>query len=396
MTIHLLFIGDLFIHKNDFLPFLNNHGYDVTVVETSTVYTPPKRIAGTEIEVENLYNSRLARRLFRGNVGWFTKAGVYTLFGSTRLFSNRVQKIIKQKDIDIIYGSWGSPDLPEMRMVQELGLPVVYEFLAYPYFERFFLEKVENAFNNRTICRLDGRIVPTERMLNYLKSTFSIRYGENIVFPELYSEQCFYRKRLPRLSDSDCEPHIIFLGISSYGSEISSQFEEILRRRIHVHVCETSDYAKMLRKSKYNGFFHTFREFDEAELYCGSFATFMTQFDACLVTYNSSKGTTLNRIYNSVPNRFSFAFTGGIPIIMPYGYLLGCEEIVDKNQTGFTYRNYDDLKEKLSNIDLMAYYRNNAIRNKKIYTLENNFEKIDGFLKKCLEHHKQGTTISAR
>lgn len=382
MPIHLLFIGGLFI--SDFLPFLNSHGYKVTIVNTSPYYTLPKRMAGTEIEVENLHNSSVARKLLRGNAGWLIKAGVYALFGSTRLFNNKVQRIIKQEDIQIIYGSWGSPCLPEMRMVQKLGLPLVYEFLTYPYYERFFLEKVENAYNNPIICGLDGRIVPTERMLNYLKNTFSIRGGENIVFPELYSEKSYYRKRLPRLSDSDCEPHIIFLGLSSYGSDISSQFEEILRRRIHVHVCETSDYAQMLRKSKLNGFFHTFREFDGTELHDGSFATFMTQFDACLVTYNSSKGTTMNRFYNSVPNRFSFAFTAGIPIIMPYGYLLGCEEIVSKNQTGFTYRNYDDLKDKLSNIDLMKYYRNNAIRNKKRCTLENNFEKIDAFLKNCV------------
>ena len=388
MSIHLLFIGDLFVHEKDFLPFLNNHGYKVTVLNTS-YWNFPKRIAGTEIEVENLYeNSSLPQKLFPGNAGWFTKAGAYTLFGSTKLFNNKVQKIIKQEDINIVYGGWGSRFLPEMRMVQRLGLPITYKFLTYPTYVRLLAEKVENAFNNHIICRLDGRIVPTERMLHYLKSTFSISGGENIVFPELFSERCFYRKRLPRLSDSDCEPHIIFLGLFLYGSEISSQFEEILRRRIHIHVCEGSDYEKMPLKSKYSSFFHTYRHFDHTKLLDGSFATFMTQFDACLVTYNLYKPTTMNMFYNSVPSRFSFAFTAGIPIIMPYGYLLGCEEIVSKNQTGFTYRNYDDLKDKLFNIDLMKYYRNNAIRNKKISTLENNFEKIDAFLKKCLANYK--------
>jgi hypothetical protein len=147
--------------------------------------------------------------------------------------------------------------------------------------------------------------------------------------------------------------------------------------------------ARELLKSKHNGFFHTYRGFDHAKLLDGSFATFMTQFDACLVTNNFHERTTkLNRFHNSVPNRFSFACTGGIPIIMPQGYLLGCEEILRKNQAGFTYKNYDDLKNKLLNINLMKYHRNEAIKNKKTFTLESNFEKLDAFLKKCRAHPK--------
>lgn len=382
MPIHLLFIGDLFIHEQDFLRFLDSRRYKLTVINTS-YWELPKLIRGTKIEVENLYeNSRIARKVFRRkSLGWFIKAGVYNLFGATRLFNSEIKKIIKHADVNLIYGSWGSTSLPEMQMVQKLELPIVYEFLSYQTYERYFAEKVENAFNAHVICSLYGRILPTERMLDYLKDNFKIYNGQNIVFPELYSQQCYYRKRLPRLSDSDSEPHVVFIGRLLYGSNISSQFEEILRRRIHIHICETSDYTQMFLNSKYGGFFHTFREFEMPELLDGSFATFMTQFDACLVTYNSDKATTMNRLHNSVPNRFSFALTAGIPIIMPKGYLLGCEEIVSKNQIGFTYGNYDDLIGTLSNIDLMEYYRNKAIENKKTCTLENNFEKIDTFLK---------------
>lgn len=385
MSIHLLFIGDLFIHEQDFLRFLNSHGYKVTVVNTS-YWDLPKKVRGTEIEVENLYEtSGIARKVFRRNsLGWFTKAGAYNLFGSTKLFNDKIKKIIRQADTDIIYGSWGSTSLPEMQTVKRLKLPAVYEFLSYPTYERLFAEKVENAFNYHVICNLDGRILPTEQMLNYLKNNFKIRSGKNIVFPELYSHQCYYQKRLPCLSDSDSEPHIVFIGKLLYGSDISSQFEEILRRHIHIHICETSDYTQVLLDSKHSGFFHTFREFDIPELLDGSFATFLTQFDACLVTYNSNKATTMSRLHNSVPNRFSFALTAGIPIIMPKGYLLGCEEIVSKNQVGFTYGNYDDMRDKLSNIDLMEYYRIKAIKNRNVLSLENNFAKIDAFLMNCI------------
>jgi hypothetical protein len=107
----------------------------------------------------------------------------------------------------------------------------------------------------------------------------------------------------------------------------------------------------------------------------------MTQFDACLVTYDFGRGTSA-RLCNSVPNRFSFALTAGIPLVMPQGYLKSCEDIINRHQTGFAYANCDELKKKLDSRDLMNAYQHNAIAKSNIFSLENNFEKIDEFLRR--------------
>ena len=70
---------------------------------------------------------------------------------------------------------------------------------------------------------------------------------------------------------------------------------------------------------------------------------------------------------------------------LPKGYLKGCEELVQNYQIGTTYTDYDDLKKKLLNEDLVKYYKKNAIKRSKYFLLENNFETIDRFLKKMLD-----------
>jgi hypothetical protein len=133
------------------------------------------------------------------------------------------------------------------------------------------------------------------------------------------------------------------------------------------------------------GFIHQFNRFTYEEIADGIFATFLTQFDACLVTYNFWRTSGENRFSNSIPQRFSTALLAGIPIIVPEGYLQGCEEIINKYQIGFVYQNYTDLKNKLSDKSLMNRYQENAIKNAYVFSIENNFIKMDKFLKRIIE-----------
>jgi hypothetical protein len=292
-----------------------------------------------------------------------------------------VRQILKKKEIDVIYGSWGSIGLPELRVIRKFHVPVVYEFLTYPVGFTKIVEKVENFLNRSVINSLAGRVFPSSRMLNYMERTFDLHQGSNIVFTESYSKRCFYQKRLRRLSVDDNEPHLVFIGADEKYCDIIPQVEEMLQRRIHVHVCETTGIKNRLHMSRFKDFCHVFERASSRALFDGSFATFMTQFDACLVTYDLRRATS-TRLYNSVPNRFSFAITAGIPFVIPRGYLKSCEDIINKHQIGFAYVNYDELKNKLDDRDLMNYYQHNAAVKSNIFTLENNFEKIDRFLRR--------------
>jgi len=384
MAINLLFVGALDIHEGDFLPFLAAHGYDVTVIDTTSSEFPmfPRDNIGTG-PVYNLYENRKIRFVFKGNLNraWILKASSGGILEGTGFTFTDVKQILKKKEIDVIYGSWGSLGLPELRLIRKFNVPIVYEFLTYPIGFSKIVEKVENFFNRTVINSLAGRVFASSRMLNYMENTFDLQRGSNIVFTESYSKKCFYQKRLPKLSDDDNKPHLVFIGLDKKYCDIIPQIEQILQKRIHVHVCETTGIKERLRMSRFKDFCHVFKKASSLARANGSFATFMTQFDACLVTYDLRRATSA-RLCISVPNRFSFAMTAGIPFVMPRGYLKSCEDIINEHQIGFAYASYDELKNRLYDRDLINTYQHNALAKSNIFTLESNFEKIDGFLRK--------------
>jgi hypothetical protein len=387
MTLKLLFLGQLDLHQLAFLPFLSKHHYDITVVNTSH-WSSTKKILGTDIPVCNLYENGKIHFLFKGTLECFTKAAVYSLAEKTKLIWRSVKKILEQQDIEVIYGSWGSCYLQEMKLARKFNIPLVYEFLTYPNNIFDFAVKIENTFNRSIINNLNGRILASHAMLNYMRKMFKIRNGKNIVFMERYPAKFFYHKRLPRLSEKDGHPHLVFIGLDL--NDVFPQIEELTRRKIHVHVCDPKRVIASNRL-KTSEFLHTFNQFYFNKICDGTFATFMTQFDACLVTYNFQRASNLDRFYNSVPNRFSLALTAGVPLVLPRGYLTGCEGIVNEHQIGFTYTSYDDLEKKLSDERLMGQCRKNAFEKSRGFFLENTFVPIDRFLRESV--HKQNDLI---
>lgn len=392
MTVALLFLGHLSMQAQAFIPYLSEHGYEVTVVNTEhlSFFTT---IRGTNIPVINLYEESKIRALSKSQPWRLTKSAIYSAAKNLKLKQGSLNRIIEDRSLQLIYGSWGSLGLPEFAFAQELNLPTVYEFLTYPCASSLLSQRIENFFNRQVINELDGRVFSTERMYRYMKNEFDIDCGENLVFMECYPEKFFYRKRLPLLSSFDGQPHIVFLGMRAR-YEVLTQIEEIASRKIHVHICDLNQNfceANTKEKPAYDNafknsdFIHTFDMFTYREIRDGTFATFLTQFDAVLVTYNFWPASGLSKFDNSIPSRFSSALLAGIPIIIPKGYLKGCEEVLDKHQIGFTYENYDALKNKLGNKSYLNYYQDNAVEKAKSFSLEANFPKMDKFLKQIIE-----------
>jgi hypothetical protein len=392
MTVSLLFLGQLTIQAQAFLSYLHEHGYEVTAVNTLP-WSIPKKIGDANIPVYNFYedskiSAAFARRL---DLEWCRKVALYSIARNLNLKNGKLERIIEKTGIDIIYGSWGSQSLPEIGMAQEFHIPTVYEFLTYPTTSNTLTEKVENFFNRRIVNNLDGRVFSTKRMTRYMSTTFGESRGENLVFMECYPKKFHYRKRLPLLSEFDGQPHIVFIGMDVWG--ILPQIEEIASRKIHIHMTSANQTGWLENKRgdasrifapKNTSFIHQYNRFTYGEIADGTFATFLTQFDSCLVTYNFSGFSSLTKFANSIPSRFSTALLAGIPIIVPSGYLKGCEEIIRRHQIGFAFKSYADLSNKLNNKNVLNSCANNAISNSSLFSLENNFNRMDKFLKRII------------
>ncbi|MCW4003157.1 MAG: hypothetical protein NWE95_04500 [Candidatus Bathyarchaeota archaeon] len=391
--VSLLFLGQLTIQANALLPYLSRHGYQVTAINTSK-WASPEKIADSNISVFNLYSNSIGKILL-GKPESYRKIAFYKFVKNLNLKNDLSGSFVNAAKADLVYASWGSLSLPEVGLLQRYQTPIVYEFLTYPTVRTGWAEKTENFFSRHIINSLDGRIFSTKRMAAYFSNKFGLNNGKNLVFMECYPKKYYYQKRLPLLSEIDGQPHIVFIGMDV--DDILPEIERVSKNKIHVHFCDLKQAGWPQGKSEraYNSslyvngslnknYVHTFNRFSNDEISDGTFATFLTQFDACLVTYDFWRGSSLNRFSNSIPSRFSIALLAGIPIIIPGGYLKGCEDIIKEHRIGFTYRNYSDLKNKLFNRNLLSEYQINAINNRSVFSLENNFSQLDNFLKNLI------------
>jgi len=400
MDINLLYLGGLgsFLAQNDIVVF-NDMGYDVTVVNNSrdVFRTRIKECPG--VSVTNLYESeeivrrhsirnRIRDALLRNKAVSRLLFGMATMAGAPRGIPNmgdeakeELLRIVGENHVDVIYSFWGVNVFPEIKAIKEekMSIPIINNIQSYPHnYSVVGNGSRENPAYGEMFQKIEGRIHCSQNMYDYLNRHFNLRgYGKDIVLIEYFSERYFYKKRLKKLSDDDGEPHVVSIGRTHFSrrplDDIRKQIYEIADEGVHFHLSKPD---VPMKKHKY---IHTFPAIPSWETIDGSLANFLTQFDACIVLFNVRRK--YNRFYNSLPARFLFAFTAGIPIIMSEGYFASCEEIVNKRGIGFSYRDVHDLRAKLCNEELMKKCKRNAVKKAKNFTFEKNFHKLDSFIK---------------
>jgi hypothetical protein len=296
--------------------------------------------------------------------------------------AQKIKREIQAQNVELIYANWGANMIPLVHALQSMNLrvPILYNFLSFP--QNVYRTKVylENVYCKRAIKKLDVRIYANSHMYNYFKNKFNLQNGQDEIIAPFFCKKYFYKKQLPSLSDKDREPHVIFIGPSTLPwDNINKQIEEITKAKIHFHT------VKPFHPIKENNYLHYFDYHPLEKLTDGSLATFMTQFDACLTTFNFSVCTCMDRFITSYPSRFLFALNAGVPVVLPKDCLLACEDFVNAYGNGFSYKDFNDLKNKLKDNKLISVCRQNSIKNLNNFGYENNFSRVDKILRnaKC-------------
>lgn len=379
----ILYLGVLMPHnfheQNTVFTFLKQ-GYEVFVLNTSRNYFSNKITGIGKVEIFNLYESGDPYKGKAGRIRWeLNNAGLIKCYRDIRI---KIKRFIDKVKPDIIYCSFGSGVLNEINMItdDDITIPIIHNLLCYPAGLSLRKVHIENRLYEKAANRISLRIHPTEIMYKYMKSHINPTTGEDMIFMEYFSENYFFKKRLPLLSSSDGEPHLIFLGRTDFSDKrsidnITSQILEFGSSGIHIHLREPSSN---LPENKY---IHIFPTFDSAKTFNGELSTFMTQFDGCIVSYDFSVNCCMDRFHNTLPSRFLFGLTAGIPIIMPEGKLLSCEEVIKKYNIGVLYKNVPELKEKLDDKKAISTLNDNAIKSSKDFTYESNFYRLDNAIK---------------
>ncbi|MFH1957026.1 MAG: hypothetical protein ABIJ15_00940 [bacterium] len=364
-------------------------GYDVSILNIDREffsYNTIKELTGLK-SVTNLFYEKKLYSAMKSKMAEAAKM----LLSTFHLYENKevkakVKEVILKNKINMVYCHWGVTVVPLIALIKNEfpNLPVIHEILTYPSSVNPLEIAFQNFFYGRVVKKIDGRIHCSRRMYDYLNSRFNLKQrGKDLIQPLYFNRRYFYKKRLPALSEKDNVPHIIFIGIGRENfskkrpsDDIRKKIQEITKLQIHFWI---SSKNKNIEESDYVHFYPWLNSFEVAN---GSMATFMTQFDACIYLHNLKKNYAMYE--NSLQTRFRFALTAGIPIVMPIGYYGACQDIVEKYKIGFAYKDVGELKAKLSDRELMAEYRKNAVRASPEFTFENNFEKLDKFVKEII------------
>jgi len=243
--------------------------------------------------------------------------------------------------------------------------------------------KLEDLNYRRWLRNVEGIIYASEAMCEFANKKFQVQKNISCVMPD-YLPSSFQGKnsvdKAPKFNRNDANPSVVFLGAPDrYGVSIDNldkQFIELAKEHIHVHS------GTLPQEVISTGYGHQYKKFTDVEVLNGLLAEYAFQFDAALVTYNIDKRH--ERFRTTYPTRFFTALTTGIPIAIRAGFFDVCEQFVTKNEIGFIYFSPSDLRLKLLDKQLLAKYRANAQKKKRIMNAEMQGYVLQKFINKVI------------
>ena len=418
MPLRVAYLGRLSsFHAQNTLEVFAAAGYDLLALNTNRGLPPGYDLgSGAKIPIVNSFAGAADGRVDRWQARLVLLNHLLGREEARDTVSPQALQVLAGFQPDLVYAAWGSNDLADIATLSRHfpGLPIIHSVQCFPLAvptvgtypdptaclsrsqgmaqvwrrrtRELILLAAELRYYGRVIKRIAGRIECSPQMSHYIQAHYPAAPRSNLLWMERYSRRYAYRERLPRLSDRDGEPHLVFLGRTDFShdrlDDIRFQLAQCARAGIHVHLAAS---AERLPDSPY---IHRFAPWDSRILFDGALATFCTQFDACAVWYNADGRSA--RMQNTIPSRFLFAFPAAIPIVLPAGTSAACEEVVSEMGIGFTYSDIPGLKDRLNDRPSMLALRERALEIMPQETFEARFERMDAYLRRTAHGQPAG------
>lgn len=259
-------------------------------------------------------------------------------FGIKRQFAS----ILQDNGIDFVFAHWGVGVLPEIALAKSIApnIPVILNMETFPTSPSSWMrETLEVEVFKRMAKYLDGLIIPTREMADLIYDLApATKQRPCWIKPMYYPVEYAPKNSLPRLSEMDGKPHVVFMGQFDTRHSINDVRGELL---------SLAQAGIVVHCAAMEGLYHhnivSFEPFDGTALVSGALTTFMTQFDACLVTYHLPEASNRIRFRTSLPARFLISLAAGLPIILPRGVFRAMESFVEKERVGFAFGNIEEL-----------------------------------------------------
>lgn len=309
------------------------------------------------------------------------KSGKWYCYDKATL--NIIENVIIKEDIDVIFAWWGSDVLYELSLIYScyIKIKVVWALIVFPSSLFLYNRVFENILTRRVINKVDGVIYGSELQKQYVKNHFYFPNStKETVFTQTSGIDTYFKRRLNKLSKEDGKLHVVFIGRTDFSrdprqvkDDIRYLLKELEDNRVIIHIAKTN--SKIVTTN-----IRYFESFSSENLSNGNFATFLTQFDLCLVAYNYRNTKYHERFDTGIPARMTSAISAGIPVIIPEGTMKACAEFVVKNEIGFTYTSVEDLIGKFKSEKYQEILQN---AENKVYdfSFEKEFKTIGNMIK---------------
>ncbi len=356
-----------------------------TVVLNTNPSTIISKIKGFDGKIFNLYKNRKG---FSNKFIEWLKFYPRILLKSNKWYSydkktlSIIIKIIKVEEIDLIFAWWGVDILYELNLIlsAKINIKLIWALIVFPSSIFFYNRIVEKILIKRILSKINCLIYGSELQKKYVNANYSIKSTiRELVFTQTNSIDTYFKRRLHKISKKDGKIHIVFIGRTDFTRDIRRIkddvryiLDELENDKVVIHIAKTQS-----KISTSNVVF--FDSFSQEQILNGKFATFLTKFDICLVAYNYKDTKYHERFDTGIPARMSSAISAGIPIIIQEGTMKACADFILKHEIGLTYKNVEDLLEKIK-MEKFIRIEKNAKRKVFNFTFEKEFQKIGNLI----------------
>jgi glycosyltransferase involved in cell wall biosynthesis len=206
-------------------------------------------------------------------------------------------------------------------------------------------EKAANELSN-------ARIYATDGIRTYLQRRYHINRDNDLVFPNYVSRHYVPRSFSKKLSETDQQVHIAYIGsitslIKASHYYLLDIFKEIARHKLHIHIHPASDlitrsntaYEKIAAN---NPFIHYHRHLDRRRL-----LTELTRYDYGWAGLNAVKNR--KHLEIALPNKVIEYVACGLPVLAFQHKTI--RNFIESNHVGLVGKDIDDLSRQLKDVD---------------------------------------------
>lgn len=311
-------------------------------------------------------------------------------------YSRDIKSLIDNFHPDLIH-SHNAPDTYTIAAIDAAnGVPVihdVHEVLSVHHsgFRASDTDETAKIYRHEekeAVEQSDACIYATTGIRDYMQDHYDVDAAMNLVFPNYISSDVFPQCSKRKLSATDNETHIVYIGcvtscVEGSHYDLRAIFKTLAAHKLHIHLYPTSNIITKSNDAyrqlgRVNPFIHVHHHMNRRQL-----LEEMTQYDFGWAGLNGAMNTTHLNI--ALPNKVIEYIGCGLPVLsFPHKTI---QRFLEQYGVGLVCNNIGELKKRLDTQDLSELTENVEIQRDR-FTLETQIPRLLTFYENVLDEDR--------